>query len=352
MASLAQIFKDCRDEKEVQSDILQVSPSLSVTDALSDSFINTTAGWINLLLLSSSILAGKAKLMFARLANSETDLAMSREPTEMSRPTTTTRSGVPGCSIPASGRGALSIAREVQSKYRPLVLDIGYRARQIGDWQAFVQEQLEAKACLQEKEVLATYDMLMQRSESADPPFIPPHCTCSRKRLVGYSKGGAASVADGGRVSSSRSRTVQFLARLDGISTGVTLSGTALVVHPHYVLSAAPPSVYEPYKAGHEERYLKSYKAMRSIELETPVLLNSLVRASPDKKTGSYRQNLANVKAIEETLNVSRSTAGVGVDQELIPSVPTEKHTFISCNFTDAEIACLNGSGSIISVLR
>jgi len=28
------------------------------------------------------------------------------------------------------------------------------------------------------------------------------------------------------------------------------------------VLSAAPPSVYEPYKAGHEERYLKSYKAM------------------------------------------------------------------------------------------
>jgi hypothetical protein len=27
------------------------------------------------------------------------------------------------------------------------------------------------------------------------------------------------------------------------------------------------------------------------------------------------KQNLANVKAIEETLNVSRSTAGVGVDQ-------------------------------------
>ena len=62
-----------------------------------------------------------------------------------------------------------------------------------------------------------------------------------------------------------------------------------------------------------------------SIELETPVLLNSLARASPDKKTGSYtfkenqptemKQNLANVKAIEETLKVSRSTAGVGVDQ-------------------------------------
>jgi hypothetical protein len=62
-----------------------------------------------------------------------------------------------------------------------------------------------------------------------------------------------------------------------------------------------------------------------SIELETPVLLNSLAHASPDKKTGSYmfkenqpaemKQNLANVKTIEETLKVSRSTDGVGVDQ-------------------------------------
>jgi hypothetical protein len=62
-----------------------------------------------------------------------------------------------------------------------------------------------------------------------------------------------------------------------------------------------------------------------SIELETPMLLNSLAHTSPDKKTGGYmfkknlpaemKQNLVNVKAIEESLNVSRSTAGVGVDQ-------------------------------------
>jgi len=43
----------------VQSDILLEtlvipSPSLNVTDTLPDSFINTTTGWINLLLLSSS----------------------------------------------------------------------------------------------------------------------------------------------------------------------------------------------------------------------------------------------------------------------------------------------------------
>jgi hypothetical protein len=54
------------------------------------------------------------------------------------------------------------------------------------------------------------------------------------------------------------------------------------------------------------------------------VLLYSLAHASPDK-TGSYtfkenqptkmKQNLANIRAIEETLKVSRSTARVGIDQ-------------------------------------
>jgi fatty acid synthase subunit alpha, fungi type len=115
------------------------------------------------------------------------------------------------------------------------------------------------------------------------------------------------------------------------------------------VLAAAPPSVYESYKVRHDKRYLKSYKAMSemmttntlvkikeappySIGLETPMLLNSLARASPDKKTGSYtfkenqpteiKQNLANVKAIEKTLKVSKSTAGVGVDQGAF-SVPS-----------------------------
>jgi len=111
-----------------------------------------------------------------------------------------------GRSIPAPGRGALTIAREVQSKHRPPVLDVGYRARQvsfrrrqIGDWLAFEQEQLkadldlrrnkgeivdpdffasrvadlEAEAYRQEKEVLATYGMLMQSSEGADPRIAP-----------------------------------------------------------------------------------------------------------------------------------------------------------------------------------
>lgn len=68
-------------------------------------------------------------------------------------------------------------------------------------------------------------------------------------------------------------------------------------------------------------------------ELETPVLLNSLARASPDK-SGSYtfkenqatevKPNLANVEAIEETLRLSGPTAGVGVDQGTFSAISYE----------------------------
>ncbi|KAF8271214.1 fatty acid synthase [Lactarius quietus] len=543
MHSLAQMFKERRDEKEVQSDIMQ------------ETFINTTAGWINLLLMSSSgpvkipvgacatalqsmeiasdtILSGKAKVMIAggfddlceegsfefgnmkATSNSETELAMGREPTEMSRPTTTTRAGFMesqgvgvhivmsaktalelGCpirgvlaftststdkagrSIPAPGRGALGISREVQSKHPSPILDIGYRSRQIsfrrrqiGDWLAFEQEQLkeevevrkskgeavepdffasriadlEAEAYRQEKDVLATYGMLMQSSEGADPRIAPLrralavwgltaddigvlsiHGTSTQaneknetymwntilktldrtagnavpimaqKSLVGHSKGGAAAWQMAGLLQSIASGVVpgnrnadnvdaifqqhsllmfpSKTLQTDGITAGVMSSfgfgqvgGTALVVHPRYVLASAPPSLYQSYKIRHKERNQKSYKAMSemmtanalvkikeappySIEIETPVLLNSLARASPDKKNGSYtfkekqptevKPDIANVKAIEETLKLSGSTAGVGVDQELITSVPSENPTFISRNFTDAEIA-------------
>jgi fatty acid synthase subunit alpha len=36
----------------------------------------------------------------------------------------------------------------------------------------------------------------------------------------------------------------------------------ALVVHPRYVLSTVPPTVYESYEVQHEGRYPKLYKAM------------------------------------------------------------------------------------------
>jgi 3-oxoacyl-(acyl-carrier-protein) synthase len=129
------------------------------------SFINTTAGWINLLLLSSSgpvkipvgawyvststtqfssdllssatalqsleiacdtLLSGKAKVMIAggfddlseegsyefanmkATSNAETEFAMGREPTEMSRPATTTRTGV--SSVPTNPSISLTLS--------------------------------------------------------------------------------------------------------------------------------------------------------------------------------------------------------------------------------------------------
>ncbi|KZS94178.1 fatty acid synthase [Sistotremastrum niveocremeum HHB9708] len=269
MESLAAMFKDRRDEKEVQNDILQ------------ETFINTTAGWVNLLLLSSSgpvkipvgacatalqsleiacdtILSGKAKVMIAggfddlseegsyefanmkATSNAETEFAMGREPTEFSRPTTTTRAGFMesqgagvhvimsaktalelGCpirgivgftststdkagrSVPAPGRGALTIARQVPDNQPAPILDVKYRSRQLAfrrqqitQWmdneRSLLEDEIalrkkegsdsidpeylasriatiEAEAVRQEKDALATYGML----EGYDPRIAP-----------------------------------------------------------------------------------------------------------------------------------------------------------------------------------
>ena len=70
-----------------------------------------------------------------------------------------------GRSIPAPGRGALSIAREVQSKYPSPFLDINYRARQIsfcrkqiGGWRAFEQHQLKERVELRKSKGEAVDD--------------------------------------------------------------------------------------------------------------------------------------------------------------------------------------------------
>jgi fatty acid synthase subunit alpha, fungi type len=89
-------------------------------------------------------------------------------------------------------------------------------------------------------------------------------------------------------------------------------------------------------------RGLQSYKAMSEMmitnslvkikeappyskELEGPVLLNPLARATLDHKTGSYafptklnkvpEVDTSNVKAVSEMLSSHGSVAGVGVDQ-------------------------------------
>ena len=162
------------------------------------------------------------------------------------------------------------------------------------------------------------------------------------------------------------------------------VGGTALIVHPRYLFAAVQPEQYVAYQKRNTARQLKAYKAMTEMmtmnslvkikegtpyshDLERPVLLNSLARASLNKKTNTYEysakqpmsitRDLSNVKAVEELLKARTAAAGVGVDQgmvaifptvvqqadrlplELISAVPSSNPTFVERNFTDAEVA-------------
>lgn len=119
------------------------------------------------------------------------------------------------------------------------------------------------------------------------------------------------------------------------------VGGIALVINPRYLFATMEPSYYEAYKQRHASRALQSYKSMSEMmiknslvkiketppyspELEAPVLLNSLARASLDIKTGSYKYtaplastvptDTANV-AISKSLDAPAGVVGVGVDQ-------------------------------------
>ncbi len=156
-----------------------------------------------------------------------------------------------------------------------------------------------------------------------------------------------------------------------------------LILHPRYVLGAVNPNEYEVYKLRNRERALSCYKAMTSMmttnslvrvkdappytkDLEVPVLMNSMARATLDPKSGNYLfskklstkpdYDLANVQAGMKSLGSAPGTVGVGVDHgkrtevqaglhsllmlalELISAVPSTNPTFVSRNFTDAEI--------------
>ncbi|KAJ3244145.1 3-oxoacyl-[acyl-carrier-protein] synthase [Chytriomyces hyalinus] len=197
MRAMQKIFKERYIDKPVQQDILQ------------ESFINTMAAWVNMLLLSSSgpiktpvgacataaesvdiaydtIISGKARIVicggfddfqeegsqeFANMkatSNSVEEFAKGREPKDMCRPATDTRSGfmeaqgagihvvmtaalavqmgVPiraviacsntatdknGRSVPAPGQGILTSAREVQGKYKSPLMSFEYRKKQL-----------------------------------------------------------------------------------------------------------------------------------------------------------------------------------------------------------------------------
>ncbi|KAJ7019830.1 fatty acid synthase [Mycena alexandri] len=189
----------------------------------------------------------------------------------------------------------------------------------------------------------------------------------AQKSIVGHSKGGSAAwqmagllqtvntgIIPGNRNSDNidshfkERRFLMFPSKsihTDGIRAGVMSSfgfgqvgGIALVVHPRYLFATLEPSHYEAYKERHAVRALQSYKSMSEMmiknslvkiketppyspDLEAPVLLNSLARASLDPKTGSYRYQ-------------AKLASG-----ELISAVPSSNPTFVTRNFTPGEIA-------------
>lgn len=241
VSALRGMFKDRFLDIPVQNDILQ------------ESFINTMSAWINMLLVSSAgpiktpvgacatavesadtgietILSGKAKIVFIggyddfqeegsyefgnmkATSDSNSEAARGRDPGEMSRPNSTSRSGfmesqgagiqvlmnaklavemgVPiygilaltatatdkiGRSVPAPGRGILTNARENQdNKFPYRLLDIKYRKRQldlrkkqIKEWTASELEYLRTEVeALEEGVDAAAY--FRERAEQID----------------------------------------------------------------------------------------------------------------------------------------------------------------------------------------
>lgn len=226
--ALRGMYKDRFLDKPLQKDILQ------------ESFINTMSAWVNMLLLSSTgpiktpvgacatavesvdigyetIVTGKAKVClvggfddfqeegsyeFANMkatSNAEDETAHGRTPKEMSRPTTTTRSGfmesqgcgmqllmtaqlaldmgVPiygiialtatatdkiGRSVPAPGQGVLTTARENPSKFPSPFLDIKYRKRQLELRRKQIKQWQESELIYLQEEVAA------MKSQGAD----------------------------------------------------------------------------------------------------------------------------------------------------------------------------------------
>ncbi|KAF7311700.1 Fatty acid synthase [Mycena indigotica] len=203
--SMGKMFKDRRDERDVPNDILQ------------ETFINTTAGWINLLLMSSEWtrqdsrrrlvmqpLCEEGSFEFANMkatSSAESEFAMGREPTEISRPATTTRAGAQGTgvhivmsaktalelscpirgvltftststdkagrSIPAPGLGPLTVAREVPSQHPLPIPDLAYRARQL----AFRRKQISQRLT-HEHAQLQEVELLKAQGDTVDDEFF------------------------------------------------------------------------------------------------------------------------------------------------------------------------------------
>ncbi|CAK9782775.1 thiolase-like protein [Cutaneotrichosporon oleaginosum] len=221
----------------------------------------------------------------------------------------------------------------------------------------------------------------------------------TQKYLTGHPKGGAAAWMFNGMLQTIQSALIPGNANADNISeelrafphlfypskaiqhtrleAGLLTSfgfgqvgGQAAILHPRYLFAAIPKGQLEEYKKKRHARQLDSYARQSQAmirnnlvqikdappygpELEGPVLLNPLARAGPSKN-GSYEfkgklpsevpLSTANADTIKSLLSQTKGgIAGVGVDTELISSVPTSD-SFRERNFTAGEIEYCNSA--------
>lgn len=141
------------------------------------------------------------------------------------------------------------------------------------------------------------------------------------------------------------------------------VGGQAAIVHPRYLYASLQPHELAAYAEKRRKRELNSYSRMSasmisnnmvqikdappySAELESKVLLNPLARAGSSKNSFAFTKlpstvplQSANASTLKSLFAQAGSDgiAGVGVDTELISSVPTSE-TFRSRNFTESEI--------------
>ncbi|KDN47731.1 thiolase-like protein [Tilletiaria anomala UBC 951] len=348
-SSMHKMFIDRVKELEVSQDILQ------------ETFINTVAGWCNLLLLSSSgpvkipvgacatglqsieiasetILAGKAKVMIAggfddlseegsyefanmkATSNAIDELAAGREPSEMSRPTTRSRSGFmesQGCgvqilmsarqaiemgcpiqgvvayssthtdkqgrSIPAPGHGVMSAAAPLQKA----LAGWGLTADDIG-----VISMHGTSTVANDKNESHVYQQMFEKMGRTPGLAVP---VMAQKWICGHAKGGAAAWALNGVMQSVLSSVVAGNRNADDISPELQkytyllynshsiqrtpqdlnaalvtsfgfgqVGGVILVLHPGHLLGRLSPEEHEKYEKMRKYRQGRTYARMHS----------------------------------------------------------------------------------------
>lgn len=459
MQSLQAIFAERRAEKDPAKDVLQ------------ESFINVPAAWINLLLLSASgpitptvgacatalqsitvasdaIRTGKAKVMLAggvddfseegsmefslmqATSNAEEEIKAGREPSEMSRPTTTTRAGFmesqgggvqvlmsaamaiklgapiqgvvahasthtdkAGRSIPAPGRGVMTAA----SKLQATLAQWGLSADDIG---AASIHGTSTKA--NDKNESHCYHTMLEQMGRTPYNALP---ISAQKSVLGHSKGGAAAWAFNGCLQMLHTSTVAGNRNADDISPELKkytnllypsasiqrtpedlnatlltsfgfgqVGGVILTLHPSHLLARLSDESFAKYRNARRGRQALTYSRMHSaftnndlvrvkpeppfsVEDEDAVLLNVNARATrvgntwkfvapfapPPAKVpigGVVKPTKSSATAQQEaTLQASLGqAAGIGIDVEDVSSFPYENETFLSRNFTSAEI--------------